>query len=389
MKDFTVGVVGSGTMGAGIAQVVATAGQNVWVLDSNPIALEKAKQNLKLVLEKLIEKGKISNEVGSAIEGRIHWTGAIADFKDCNLVIEAIVENIEVKRGLFKQLESIVSKDCLLASNTSSLSITGIAGGCLHPERVIGLHFFNPAPLMPLVEIIAGVNTSTELVYKSQQLVESWGKVGVLAKDSPGFIVNRVARPFYGEALRIAEEGIASFATIDWAMRELGKFKMGPFELMDLIGNDINYTVTETVWQQLYYDTRYKPSLIQKRMVEAGRLGRKSGKGYYDYAEGSVKELPITDMKLGQEVFNRILCMLMNEAIENLYLQTASAVDLDLAVTKGVNYPKGLLLWADEFGLEKVLEQMEQLFAHYGEDRYRPSVLLKRKVALQEKIYSA
>ena len=389
MKDFTVGVVGSGTMGAGIAQVVATAGQKVWVLDSNPIALEKAKQNLKLVLEKLIEKGKISNEVGSEIEGRIQWTVTVEDFKDCNLVIEAIVENLEVKRGLFKQLESIVSKGCLLASNTSSLSITGIAGGCLNQERVIGLHFFNPAPLMPLVEIIAGVNTSTELVYKAQQLVESWGKVGVLAKDSPGFIVNRVARPFYGEALRIAEEGIASFATIDWAMRELGKFKMGPFELMDLIGNDINYTVTETVWQQLYYDTRYKPSLIQKRMVEAGRLGRKSGKGYYDYAEGSVKELPITDMKLGQEVFNRILCMLMNEAIENLYLQTASAVDLDLAVTKGVNYPKGLLLWADEFGLEKVLEQMEQLFAHYGEDRYRPSVLLKRKVALQEKIYSA
>jgi len=277
-------------------------------------------------------------------------------------------------------LESITSADCILASNTSSLSIASIAAACKKPERVIGIHFFNPAPLMPLVEIIPAVQTSEATKIASRNLIDSWGKVTVLAKDTPGFIVNRVARPFYGEALRIYEEGVADFATIDWAMTEMGGFRMGPFTLMDYIGNDVNYTVTETVFAAFYYDPRYKPSFTQKRHSEAGWYGRKSGRGYYNYADDAEMPQPNKDEKLGKLIFNRILVMLINEAIDALFLNIASKEDIDLAMTKGVNYPKGLLKWADEIGLENVLTQLETLFAEYGEDRYRPSVLLRRMV---------
>jgi len=252
---------------------------------------------------------------------------------------------------------------------------------------VIGIHFFNPAPLMPLVEIIPAVQTSDETKNVARQLIDDWGKVTVLTKDTPGFIVNRVARPFYGEALKIYEEGIADFVTIDWAMTNLGDFKMGPFTLMDYIGNDINYTVTETVFAAFYYDPRYKPSFTQKRHAEAGWLGRKSGKGYYDYAENSVNPEPNKDEKLGQEILNRILVMLINEAIDALFLHTATKEDIDLAMTKGVNYPKGLLAWADELGLENVLKQLEFLQSEYGDDRYRPSVLLRRMVRENKTFY--
>ena len=199
------------------------------------------------------------------------------DFSSCGMVIEAIIENIDIKKSVFSKLESIVDETCILASNTSSLSIASIAAACKKADRVIGIHFFNPAPLMPLVEIIPAVQTSNETTLTSRALVDSWKKVTVLVKDTPGFIVNRVARPFYGEALKIYEEGIADFATIDWAMTEIGGFRMGPFTLMDYIGNDINYTVTETVFAAFYYDPRYKPSFTQKRHSEAGWYGRKSG----------------------------------------------------------------------------------------------------------------
>jgi len=277
-------------------------------------------------------------------------------------------------------LESITSSDCILASNTSSLSIASIAAACKKPERVIGIHFFNPAPLMPLVEIIPAVQTSEATKNTSKILIDGWQKVTVLAKDTPGFIVNRVARPFYGEALRIYEEGVADFATIDWAMTELGGFKMGPFTLMDYIGNDINYTVTESVFAAFYYDPRYKPSFTQKRHSEAGWFGRKTGRGYYNYADETNMPQPKKDEKLGNQICNRILVMLINEAVDALFLNIASKEDIDLAMTKGVNYPKGLLKWADEIGLKNVLNQLETLFAEYGEDRYRPSVLLRRMV---------
>ena len=238
---------------------------------------------------------------------------------------------------------------------------------------------------MPLVEIIPAVQTSKETIKNAKSTIDSWGKTTVITKDTPGFIVNRVARPFYGEAIRIYEEGIADFATIDWAIKEIGGFKMGPFELMDYIGNDVNYTVTETVFKAFYYDTRYKPSLTQKRMMEAGYLGRKSARGYYDYSIDIPD--PIQDRELGKKILWRILSMLINEAADALFLKIASKEDIDLAMTKGVNYPKGLLAWADEIGIKNVLNELQNLQEEYGEDRYRPSPLLKKMVKGNKSFY--
>lgn len=375
-----VGVLGAGTMGAGIAQVAAQSGHQVELVDLNQSILDKAKSSLAKILSRLVEKEKISQEQADSIQGRINYSTETSSFSGCGIVIEAIVENIEVKHKVFENLESIVSNDCILASNTSSLSIASIGSVLKNPSRMIGIHFFNPAPLMPLVEIIPAVQTSDETLSTSKNLIDSWKKVTVLCKDTPGFIVNRVARPFYGEALRIYEEGIADFATIDWAMTEIGGFRMGPFTLMDYIGNDVNYTVTETVFTAFYFDPRYKPSFTQKRHSEAGYLGRKSGRGYYNYAEGVELPAPNKDEVLGQQIMDRILVMLMNEAIDALFLNIGTKEDIDLAMTKGVNYPKGLLTWAEEKSLPWVLEKLEELFLEYGEDRYRPSPLLRRMV---------
>ncbi|MBL7891332.1 MAG: NAD(P)-binding domain-containing protein [Bacteroidia bacterium] len=377
----TIGVIGSGAMGSGIAQVAATAGHEVFVYDNNSAALDKSKTALQVVLNRLVEKQKLAKEAADDILKHIKYVSSLSDLKSCGLVVEAIIENLSVKQKVFSELETIVQAECILASNTSSLSITSIASGCTKPERVIGIHFFNPAPLMPLVEIIPGLATSDEVTVGSKKMIDSWGKTTVLAKDTPGFIVNRVARPFYGEAIRIYEEGFADFATIDWAMKEFGGFKMGPFELMDMIGNDINYTVTETVWTQMFFDQRYKPSLTQKRLFEAKRFGRKSGQGYYNYSEGASIPQPKKDEELGQGIFHRVLYMLINEAADALYLKIASKEDIDLAMTKGVNYPKGLLKWADQIGVEKISDVLQDMYDEYAEDRYRPSVLIKRMAA--------
>ena len=380
MYTMKVGVLGAGTMGAGIAQVASQAGHEVVLIDLNQEVLDKAKGNLVKVMTRLLEKEKLTSDQSEAIQNRISYSTSTTDFKECGIVIEAIVENIKVKHAVFQELESIVSEECILASNTSSLSIASIGSVLKTPSRIIGIHFFNPAPLMPLVEIIPAVQTSEEVLSNAKGLIDSWKKVTVLCKDTPGFIVNRVARPFYGEALRIYEEGIADFETIDWAMTELAGFRMGPFTLMDYIGNDVNYTVTETVFEAFYYDPRYKPSFTQKRHSEAGYLGRKSGRGYYNYAENAVKKDPNTNEQTGELIVNRILVMLMNEAIDALFLNIGSKKDIDLAMTKGVNYPKGLLQWAEEKTLPWVLNQLNELFEEYGEDRYRPSPLLKRMV---------
>ena len=374
-----VGVIGSGAMGSGIAQVAATAGETVVVFDSNKDALIRAENKLIKILDRLIEKGRIDSAEKERIFGNIQFDNSLEHFTDCELVIEAIIENLEIKQEVFKTLESIVPNTCILASNTSSLSIASIGSACDYSERVVGIHFFNPAPLMPLVEIIPSVTTSLEITERSTSIIASWKKVGVLAKDTPGFIVNRVARPFYGEALRIYEEGIADFATIDWAMKSIGGFRMGPFELMDYIGNDINYTVTETVFKSFYNDARYKPSFTQKRLSEAGLLGRKSGKGYYDYNTND-KAKPNEDIVLGTRIFERILVMLINEAVDALFWNIASKEDIDTAMTKGVNYPKGLIEWGSDIGWNKVLNKLEELRAYYCEDRYRPSPLLRKWV---------
>jgi 3-hydroxybutyryl-CoA dehydrogenase len=373
-----VGVVGAGTMGAGIAQVAAQNGHQVVLVDTNQEMLNKAELGLGKVLARLVEKGTISADERINIQGNITYSTSITDLQHCGMVIEAIVENLGVKHKVFESIENVVAPSCILASNTSSLSIASIGSVLQHASRVIGIHFFNPAPLMPLVEIIPAVQTATETLEKAKALIDSWGKVSVVCKDTPGFIVNRVARPFYGEALRIYEEGIADFATIDWAMTSIGGFKMGPFTLMDYIGNDVNYTVTESVFEAFYFDPRFKPSFTQKRHKEAGFFGRKSGRGFYDYSENAQQPIPNEDIQLGQQIVDRILALLINEAYDALFMQVASAEDIDLAMTKGVNYPKGLLAWSNEIGISKVLNQLQDLFELYGEDRYRPNVLLKR-----------
>lgn len=373
-----IGVLGAGSMGSGIAQVAATAGHDVIIIDSKEAALENAKSKLSKVMNRLVEKGKYTTNEATAIQNRISHSTDIQEFSGCGMVIEAIIENLDIKKTVFKNLEEVTDEKCILATNTSSLSVAAIASACEHAERVIGIHFFNPAPLMPLVEIVPCIQTSEEVTKNSRELIDSWGKVTVLAKDTPGFIVNRVARPFYGEALRIYEEGIADFATIDWAMTEIGGFKMGPFTLMDFIGNDINYTVTETVFEAFYYDPRYKPSFTQRRHSEAGWHGRKAGRGYYDYSEDALKPEPNKDEKMGREIMLRILMMLINEAADALFLNIASREDIDLAMTKGVNYPKGLLKWADEIGLIHVVNYLDNMYDEYREDRYRCSPLLRR-----------
>lgn len=370
-------------MGSGIAQVAASFGHEVVLFDTAIAAVDKALDSMSKSLDKLVEKGKMNAEVKNALMGRIQRSDKMEDYAGCGLIIEAIIENLEIKKSVFSKLEAIVGEDCILASNTSSLSIASIAAACKKSERVIGIHFFNPAPLMKLVEIIPAVQTSKDTLEKSKAIIDSWQKLTVLTKDTPGFIVNRVARPFYGEALRILEEGLADIATIDWAMTELGGFRMGPFTLMDYIGNDINYTVTETVFSSFYFDPRYKPAFTQKRLAEAGYLGRKTGRGHYNYAEGVVPPLPNKDEKLGRMIFDRILIMLINEAADALFWQIASRDDIDTAMMNGTNYPKGLLKWADEIGIPVCVQRMDELYENYKEDRYRCSALL-RKMAKEE-----
>lgn len=383
-----IGVIGAGTMGAGIAQVAAQAGHKVVLTDTNSEQLLKAEKQINSSLDKLVEKGKFTEAFAKEVKANLSYSIHLYEHQDATLVIEAIIENLAVKHELFKQLEQIVAPNCVLASNTSSLSIASI-GACLqNPSRFLGIHFFNPATLMPLVEVIPGVATEIQVTNFVEELITNWNKTVVVCKDTPGFIVNRVARPFYGEALRIYEEGIADFATIDWAMTQIGGFKMGPFTLMDYIGNDINYTVTETVFAAFYFDPRFKPSFTQKRHMEAGFLGRKSGRGFYDYSENAPTSKATENTALGQSVFERIIVLLINEAVDAVFMQVASPQAVDLAMTKGVNYPKGLLVWADELGPAWVLEKLENLFVEYGEDRYRPNPLLRKVVREGSKFIS-
>jgi 3-hydroxybutyryl-CoA dehydrogenase len=385
-----IGVLGAGAMGTGIAQVAAVAGHPVVLADAHAPAVAKARETIKRALGREVEKGRMEQASAEAAIERIVAApledgAGLHAFDRCDLVIEAIVEELAVKQDAFARLEQATPPGAILATNTSSLSVTAIAGRLARPGRVVGMHFFNPVPLMPLVEVIPGLATDEEVTRAVRDLAAAWGKVPVVAKDTPGFIVNRLARPFYGEALRICEEGIAGPATIDWALRELGGFRMGPFELMDLIGNDVNFAVTRSVFEAMFSDPRYRPSLLQQRLVEAGRLGRKTGRGYYEYADGAERPAPVEDGALGQRIVDRIVAMLINEAADALRLGIASREDLDLAMTKGVNYPNGLLAWADELGPATVLQRLEALHAEYGEDRYRPSPMLRHLVRARRK----
>lgn len=382
-----IGIVGAGAMGSGIAQIAAEAGHKVVIYDAFPKALEKSRQSFEDLMNKLVKKQKRTEQQKEEVLEAIEYTDVISDLKDADLVIEAIVEDLETKQKTFFELENVTREGTILATNTSSLPVSAIASACDQPEHVLGLHFFNPAPLMKLVEIIPAVQTSSKHIETCHALMKDWGKVPVRAKDTPAFIVNRVARPFYGEALRIYEEGLAHFSTIDWAMKEIGGFRMGPFELMDFIGHDVNYKVTQTVFEAFYYDPRYKPSFAQKNLVDAGWLGRKTAKGFYDYTQDAQNPKPEKDEELGNMIVWRILVMLINEAADALYWGVASKKDIDLAMTKGVNYPKGLLEWADEKGIENCVETLDRLHNEYLEDRYRCSPLLRHMVRNNRTFY--
>ena len=382
-RDTLIGIVGAGAMGSGIAQVAAVAGHGVVLADADPYAVRRARDTLTKTLAREVEKGRLLAGGDATVLGRISFVEGVdnlAPFAGCGFAIEAIIERLDAKKTLFSALEAVARDDAILATNTSSLPVAAIGSACKRPERVIGVHFFNPAPVMPLVEIVPSLATLSQVVSAARGLVDSWKKTTVLTSDTPGFIVNRVARPFYGESIRIYEEGIADIVTIDWAMKTVGGFRMGPFELMDFIGHDVNFVVTRSVFEGLSFDPRYRPSVTQQRLVEAGWLGKKSGRGFYDYRSGATAPAPNEDRALGQQIVDRTVAMLVNEAVDAVLMRVATPRDIDLAMTKGVNYPRGLIAWGEEIGMATILGRLEALYGEYGEDRYRPSALLRRIV---------
>lgn len=497
-QDAVVGVIGAGAMGAGIAQIAAQAGHQVRLLDLKAGAAEQAIAGIRAAFDKLATKGRLSAEAAAAAGMRLRVAASTAELADAALVIEAVVERLDVKRQLFAELEAIVGGNGILATNTSSISVTAIAAGLKRPGRLVGMHFFNPAPVMALVEVVSGLATEPGVAAVVYETSLAWGKSPVHTKSTPGFIVNRVARPFYAEGLRLLGEQAADPATLDAVMREAGGFRMGPFELMDLIGHDVNFAVTKSVFDAYYGDPRFTPSVIQQELVNAGRLGRKSGHGFYDYAPATptveAVSVPPTAManavavwtgtRLGRAIAERLsragvsavvhdaahadrrllrvadtlvyrtdgrtatqraadnghvatvladltldparatrialsaadgcheaaflaaasvfqaagfavsrladvpglavmrtVAMLANEAADAVYQGVCDVAAADTAMCKGVNYPLGPLAWADAIGPGEVLTVLDNLATVYGEDRYRASPLLRRRVA--------
>jgi 3-hydroxybutyryl-CoA dehydrogenase len=384
-----IGVLGAGTMGSGIAQLACRSGARTLLHDPIPQALERGTARARDGLAKEVAKGRLSAEEADAATKRLQSVDDLAAFASCELVIEAVPERLDLKHDLYRQLSEIVGERCVLATNTSSLLVTAIAAGATHPERVVGMHFFNPAPIMRLLEVIAGEQSSEEALALAHATGEAMGKTVIRAHDGPGFLVNRCNRPFGLEALRLLQERIADIETIDRIVRMEGGFRMGPFELMDLVGIDTGFEISKSFFEQSFYEPRWQPSPISARYVAAGLHGRKTGRGYYDYSsdpyrppdpdppEGGAdaKVQPALDGVLG-----RILCQVINECAFALGEGVGSAQDIDTGMVLGLNYPRGPLAWADEIGLDHVLAVLDGLWEEYREERYRAAPELKRLV---------
>lgn len=386
-------------MGAGIAQVAAVGGWDVFLNDVSAEAIERGFVYIREQLDRLVEKGRLTPESRSATSRRLRPVLSIEQLPPVDLVIEAIVEKLDVKQTLFSKLAEYLGDSAVLATNTSSLSIDAIAQTARRPERVIGMHFFNPAPIMPLVEVVAGRRSEARAVDFGVHTAAGWGKTPVRAKDTPGFIVNRVARGYYLEALRLLGEGMSSVDRIDKVMRESGGFRMGPFELMDLVGLDVNYAVSDSVWNQMGRSARFTPHPIQRQLVAEGRLGRKSGRGFYDYAgptpvvaysaDPKPRQWPaslaeaverfamaarVADAHMPHRyIFARILCAVLNEAAMALDENVASAADIDTAMRLGTGYPRGPIAWIADIGADVVRTTLTALNEQAGDDRYRPA----------------
>jgi 3-hydroxybutyryl-CoA dehydrogenase len=382
-----IGVLGAGTMGAGIAQVAAEAGLEVALLDPVAGAYDRARDRIGGFLERKVAKGQLHAGMADAALARIGESGSVADLAATGFVVEAIPEDLDLKRDAFRRLDAAAARNAVLATNTSSLSVAEIAvAAATHPERVVGMHFFNPVPLMALVEVIAAPRTDPAAVAATTALAERLGKTPVEAADTPGFIVNRVARPYYLEALRILGDGLADVPAIDAAMRDAG-FRMGPFELIDTIGADVNLAVSQTVWLGFDRAARYTPHPLQLVLVEAGRLGRKANGGFYDYGADGERGTPWSGLLVGapgaatplpgEAVADRILATIVNEAASAVADHTATPEAIDTAMRLGTNWPEGPLAWGERRGLERAVATLDGLAATVPDDRYAVVPLLR------------
>jgi len=377
-------------MGAGIAQLAARSGARMILHDPIPEALARGAQYARDGLGKEAAKGRLSAAEADAAAARIEPAGDLAAFAPCELVIEAVPERIDLKHELYRRLSEIVSEECVLASNTSSLLVTAIATAASKPERVVGMHFFNPAPVMRLLEVVAGEQSSEEALALAHATGEAMGKTVIRAKDGPGFLVNRCNRPFGLEALRLLQERIADVETIDRICRVEGGFRMGPFELMDLVGVDTGFEISKSFYEQSFGEPRWRPSPITARYVAAGRYGRKTGRGYYDYSNDPYRAAdpdPDPSARAEEEVapaaggvLSRIVCQVINECAFALGEGVGSAADIDTGMVLGLNYPRGPLAWADQIGLDNVQAVLDGLWEDYHEERYRSAPELKRLV---------
>jgi 3-hydroxybutyryl-CoA dehydrogenase len=369
-----IAVVGAGIMGAGIAESSALAGLSVVMVDVREEALDLGRNTIEKDLDRRVRKGRLSEEERRASIGRVSATTSLESCADSPVVIEAVVEDMEVKTRVFGDLESVVASEAVLATNTSSLSVAGIAAATEHPERVVGMHFFNPVPAMRLVEVVTGPSTDPWAVSQVEEMAERLGKTPIRVSDTPGFVVNRVARPFYLEALRLVEAG-GKPGQIDAAIRGAG-FRMGPLQLADLIGNDVNLTVSESLFERYYYHPRFRPSYLQRSMVEGGLLGRKSGRGFYDYS--AEKRVEDNEIEPSDDVSLRLISCIVNEAFLVLSEGVATAEDIDRAMKLGANHPKGPFEWVEEIGARSILETLDSLRAANG-DAYLAAPALRKR----------